>query len=442
MSVNASKSISLFPVLLVNFIGTMGYSIIMPFLVFLVTKFGGNEFMYGILGAIYPTFQLFGAPLLGRWSDILGRKRILFLSQMGTFLAWVIFIIALFSPKNTLFSFESEATGSFIFTLPLLLLFVARALDGLTGGNISVANAYLSDISTDENRKANFGKMAMSASLGFIIGPAIAGLLGATSLEELLPVTAAAVISFLAMGTIQFYLPESKQNLVDPKNLTKGIRKLFQADQRECFKMKNCPETGLKSVLKIPYIPLMFVMYFITFLGFNFFYVAFPIFAMGELKWTSLQLGIFFTVMSGMMILVQGPLLSWLSKKVSDAPLVIVGSFILSCCFFLMSFGSSVWVWLGVICFSLGNGLMWPSFLSILSKFGGEEKQGTVQGYANSLGSAASIIGLILGGFLFGLLKSYTFLLASGFLFLIALLAFRLLTIERVETSNKTLSTK
>ncbi|MCZ6693772.1 MAG: MFS transporter, partial [Bacteroidetes bacterium] len=136
---NLSKTtdIPLYPVLMVNFIGMLGYSIIMPFLVFLVNRFGGNEFIYGLVGSIYPAFQFFGAPILGRLSDRYGRKKILMISQAGTLIAWMIFIVALIVPVESITSVESGVVGSFIITLPLLLLVFARALDGLTGGNIS-----------------------------------------------------------------------------------------------------------------------------------------------------------------------------------------------------------------------------------------------------------------------------------------------------------------
>ena len=175
-----------FPVLLVNFIGMLGYSLIIPILVFLVQRFGGNAFIYGLMGATYPAFQLIGAPLLGRWSDRVGRRLVLLISQIGTFLAWCLFIVSLLLPPSELFGVESTTFGTFSISLSLLLLFAARAFDGLTGGNVSVANAYMSDISDDSNRKANFGKLGSSTSLGFVVGPALAGLLGATALGELL----------------------------------------------------------------------------------------------------------------------------------------------------------------------------------------------------------------------------------------------------------------
>jgi len=77
------KNKSLFPILLINFIGTLGFSIVIPFLVILVTNFGGNALIYGLIGATYSFFQLIGAPLLGKWSDIYGRRKILILSQAG-----------------------------------------------------------------------------------------------------------------------------------------------------------------------------------------------------------------------------------------------------------------------------------------------------------------------------------------------------------------------
>jgi MFS family permease len=85
-TVTETNQVSIFPILSVNFIGTLGYSIILPFLIILVLKFGGNELIYGIMGATYSFFQLIGAPILGNWSDRFGRKKILLLSQAGTFL--------------------------------------------------------------------------------------------------------------------------------------------------------------------------------------------------------------------------------------------------------------------------------------------------------------------------------------------------------------------
>src|SRR5918911_1603048 len=208
-SVHNKEQILLFPILLINFIGTLGFSIVLPFLVFLVKDFGGNPIVYGILSATYPAFQLIGAPLLGRWSDIYGRKKILLLSHGGTLAGWVIFLIALILPIQNLFSINSTIIGIITITLPVVVLFFARAIDGLTGGNVSVADAYVSDVSSEENRSKNFGKMAISSNLGFIVGPALAGILGATIYGEKLPVLAALFLSLGILVIIKFTLKET-----------------------------------------------------------------------------------------------------------------------------------------------------------------------------------------------------------------------------------------
>ena len=101
------EAVSRAPILLVNFVGTLGFSIVLPFLVFLVTRWGGNALIYGIMGATYSAFQLVGAPVLGRWSDKYGRRKILLLSQLGTLFSWVLFLVALYPPVTVLWESRS-----------------------------------------------------------------------------------------------------------------------------------------------------------------------------------------------------------------------------------------------------------------------------------------------------------------------------------------------
>src|SRR5919112_233183 len=270
-----NKQIPLYPLLLSNFIGTLGFSIVLPFLVFLVIDFGGNAIVYGILAAVYPAFQLVGAPILGRWSDIYGRKRVLLLSHGGTLIGWMFFLFALFLPVENLFRISSLFIGTFVITLPLIMLFLARSIDGITGGNISVANAYLADISTDENRSKNFGKMAVSSNLGFIVGPALAGILGATISQEILPVLAALFLSLITLIVIGFALKESKpQSVVVTKQIpeNKSIRKVFAHECKECYQAPNPKKLRFQDVFKLKHIPFLIVLYFFVFLGFNIFY--------------------------------------------------------------------------------------------------------------------------------------------------------------------------
>jgi len=430
MASSIKKQIPLYPLLLINFIGTLGFSIVLPFLIFLVIDFKGNAIIYGILAAIYPAFQLIGAPILGRWSDIYGRKKVLLISHGGTLIGWIFFLFALFLPIENLFSITSPLIGTIVITLPLLVLFLARSIDGITGGNISVANAYLADISTDENRSKNFGKMVISSNLGFIVGPALAGILGATIYQEILPVLAALFLSLLTLIVIIFALKETKSQLVVvTKQIPEkeSIRKVFAHECKECYHAPNPKKLRFKDVFKLKHISFLIILYFFIFLGFNIFYTSFPIYAVDGLKWSLIELGIFYAVLSGIMVLVQGPVLRKALKKFSEEKLVIIGSIILGINFILFVAGNDILVYGAAILFAVGNGLMWPSFLSILSKTAGHAYQGFIQGVASSFGSLASIVGLITGGLLYNLIHSFTFLISAGIIFVVFIISFKLL---------------
>jgi predicted MFS family arabinose efflux permease len=130
------------------------------------------------------------------------------------------------------------------------------------------------------------------------------------------------------------------------------------------------------------------------------------------------------------MVIVQGPVLSKISNKFSDAVLTIAGSLLLSVSFFLFTSSSEYLIYAAVIFFSAGNGIMWPSFLSLLSKVAGQRYQGAVQGFASSAGSLASIIGLISGGVIYSVLGINIFIIPGILLLIIFMMCFRLLAIK------------
>jgi len=428
---NLVKQPSLFPILLVNFVGTLGFSIVLPFLVFLVMKFGGDAIVYGLLAATYPAFQLIGAPLLGRWSDIYGRKKVLLLSNVGTSVGWILFLFALFLPAEKSFTIDLSFLGTIIIIVPLVLLFLARAIDGITGGNISIANAYLADLSSDETRSKNFGKMAISSNLGFILGPALAGILGGTIYGEILPVTAALVLSLVTLFVIGFLLRESRplsEEILVPEEGT--IRKVFAQECRDCYSTEGTKKPRFRDIFRLEHISFLLLLYFFIFLGFNIYYAAFPTHAANDLKWSITQLGIFYAVLSGIMVLVQGPILRKALKKFSEEKLVVIGSLILGTNFILFVSNNIVSVGGAVVLFAVGNGLMWPSFMSILSRRAGSKLQGAVQGVAGSFGGLASIIGLILGGFLYNSIGGATFLISAGIIYAIFVMSFRLMKMK------------
>lgn len=414
MSPDPPSRVSVFPILSVTFVGTLGFSIVLPFLVFLVTRLGGNALVYGIMGATYSAFQLVGAPILGRWSDRFGRKRVLLLSQLGTLTSWAIFLVALTLPTTVLGTVDSPWLGSFTVTVPLVILFVARALDGITGGNVSVANAYMADITPDADRVANFGRMAVASNLGFIVGPMIAGLLGAAGWGEIPPVGAALIISIIASLLIAFRLHEPARCTLTRDPEQTNVRKVLGQEHKECFELEGAPPLSIPAILRLPGIGVLLIIYFLVFLAFNLFYVAFPVYAVETLSWTLTDTGIFFAVLGLLLAVVQGPVLQRLSGTLPDRTLVLGGSVLLGASFLFFTSQVTSVVYGGTVFLALGNGLMWPSLLALLSRSAGDRVQGAVQGFAGTAGAVASIVGLVVGGVLFTALESRVFLLSAA----------------------------
>ena len=136
-------------------VDVLGLTIMIPLLPFYAEKLGASPFEVGWLIGVYAVCQLISGPLLGRMSDHMGRKPLLIVSQLGTFTG---FIITAFAPN-------------------LWILFLARAIDGSTAGNLSLAQAYISDVTKPEDRAKSFGIIGIAFGMGFLIGPAISGFL-------------------------------------------------------------------------------------------------------------------------------------------------------------------------------------------------------------------------------------------------------------------------
>ncbi|GAA6209658.1 MFS transporter [Cognatishimia sp. WU-CL00825] len=408
-----TKQPSIAPLLAVNFVGTLGFSIVTPFLVVLVSQWGGNAVVYGILAATYSFFQLFGAPVLGKMSDRTGRRRVLLLSQLGTLASWGIFLLAFALPGTILLNVQSKWLGDFVVTLPLLVLFAARAADGLTGGNVSVSNAYLADITSEQDRAKNFGRMAVSSNLGFVLGPALAGLLGATVLGPVLPVSAAFAISAAALVLMRFGLSETTPRAITEPLENPTACDLYGQEHRSAYEIQHRQANGFWVILKLPNMTALLAINFLVMLGFSFFYVAFPVHAVQGLGWTVPQIGTYFAVLSLAMIVVQGPILSRVSDRFEDRQLMGVGGLALAVGFAMLLSGSVVVIYFSAMLVALGNGLMWPTFMAVLSQAGGDELQGAVQGFAQSAGAIASIVGLVAGGVLYVSFGAWLFPIAA-----------------------------
>jgi multidrug resistance protein len=181
----SSKKKSLFIISLVAIVNALGYGIIIPLQYAYVARFGINALWLGILFATYSLAQFISTPIIGRLSDRFGRKPLLFISVLGTAVSFFLFAIAGSAP----------------------VIFVARILDGITGGNISVAQAVISDVTEPQERAKWFGVLGASFGFGFVVGPAIGGLLSKWSISA--PFFFAGIISLIACLIIQFVQKES-----------------------------------------------------------------------------------------------------------------------------------------------------------------------------------------------------------------------------------------
>src|SRR3954447_12060421 len=172
-------------IFLTIFVNLVGFGIIIPLLPFYAETFGASPLVIGLLFAVFSLCQLVAAPALGDVSDRYGRRPILIFSLIGTVVSFVMLAVA----------------------HSLAMLFAARIVDGLSGGNITTARAYIGDIATEENRARSFGFLGAAFGLGFIIGPALGGLFAHISYTA--PIWAAAVITIVAMVLAWLWLPET-----------------------------------------------------------------------------------------------------------------------------------------------------------------------------------------------------------------------------------------
>jgi MFS transporter, DHA1 family, tetracycline resistance protein len=399
----------------IGFLSSLGFSIVIPFLVFLVTRFGGNAFVFGAIGAAFWAAQFVGSSWLGPLSDRLGRKRVLVNCQLGALAAWAVFLVAVYVPRVVLGDVDTALTGAFTITVPLVLIAIARVTDGLFNGSVSVANAYMADATTGHARKVGFARLGVANNLGFVIGPVIAGLLARTELGMVVVVGLALVLSGLAATLARFLLPDAPPQPATPVEVaqTGGVatHKLLGGG---CHESVARPPSSVRTVLGIAALRPMIALYFLVFLGFSIFTAALPIHAATDLGWSSSDLGVLFTALALSLVATESVLLPALARRVSDSILGAAGSALVALGYVLMVTRSSPALYAGAILYGVGNGLSWPSYLSMLARSGPPQLQGTVQGVASSAGSLASVIGTLTSGVLYETIGPTTFFVSAA----------------------------
>ncbi len=393
------------PAYLLTLVNVLGFGLLLPVLPFVVQDYGGGDVMYGVLLSSYSAFQFLGAPWLGRLSDSTGRKPILLITQVGTLVAWVVFGLAWFLPDIKI--------G--VVALPLLVIAISRMLDGITGGNHSVTQAYVSDISSRQEKSYIFANVGGVAGLGFIIGPGLGGLLASTQIGYLAVAICGFAISVVTLLSIQLSLKESlpldarkpheKQSISQSFRLLKRIKRLKPSQVvKRLFLLR-----ALFSAMMAAYIATIAL--FII-----------DLFALDERG-----LGLFMLVVGIFMILNQIVVSKWFIRHFGEATTLRMGLFLCIAGLFLITMTKNFWLYVVYYyVLNLGVSLATPTFNALIAQHGRPQDMGEVMGISSSFVSISNAVLPVCATFIYASLGAVFFNLIAILPAVALLLAFGL----------------
>ncbi len=362
------------------FIDLLGFGLILPLLPYYAETYGATPLIIGLLVASNAAAQLLGAPLLGRLSDRLGRRPVLLFSITGTLIGFLLLGFA--DPLGKLLAgwVAPQATNQMI----LAFLFLSRILDGITGGNITVAQAYIADVTDEKNRAKGLGLIGAAFGLGFIIGPAAGGALSQWGYNT--PAFVAAVVSFLNLIAIFFLLPES---------LTAERRELAIQNQKPPFTLK-----ALLQALQQPKVgPLLHIRLFYG-LAFATFQSIFALYAQ-SIGLSPQTTGYVLAYVGLLSVITQAGLIGILTRRFHENWLIITGLWVMTASLLAWAFTEQLWVLLVVLLpLALSAGVLNTVIQSAISKSVSREEVGGILGIAGSLEAISRVIAPTIGGIL------------------------------------------
>ena len=355
-------------IVLIVLVDLLGFTIVMPLLAPFAAQYGFSEWQIGVLFSAYPVCQLVAGPILGRLSDRYGRRPLLIFSQAGTALSFLILGL------------------SRDFTVMLL----ARLLDGASGGNILVAQAYVADVTAPENRARGMGLIGMAFGLGFVLGPLLGGLLLSLPLADewrlRLPFLVAAGFSTLAWLLVLFRLPESR-----PPG----------EPAREAARVATW--RGIVDSITIPGIGRLILIGFLAVFAFAAFEGTFALFLQRRMRWDARTAAFAFAGIGFLSALVQGGLIRRLVPRFGEPRLIVTGLVIAACGFAGMSLvANAPELAASMILLSVGQGLLGPSLSGLLSRITPMSEQGAVFGTLTSAQTLARMISYSISNILLG----------------------------------------
>jgi MFS transporter, DHA1 family, tetracycline resistance protein len=380
---------SLLIIFLIVFIDLMGFGILLPNQQYYGELFGLPIFWLIMIGPSYSLFQFLFAPILGKWSDRIGRRPVLILSQIGTLFGFAVLFAAHYFTGN-------------LAALGITLLFASRIIDGISGGNISTASAYIADITTPENRAKAYGLLGAAFGLGFTFGPLIGAVAGGHFGIQAVPVTAA-IFSFTALLMTLTILPESLPP--EKRALAKGLpaATVFHAVIDKLFSMRLA--------LARPVVGTLILVGFVNGFAFAGMEQTLSLLVQVRLGLTNAAdaakaCGYLFGGIGIIIVLIQGGFIRPLLKRFGEVPLVITGPILTAIGLAVIGFGYAQNQWAafatGCAFMAVGSSLFNPSISGLISRHAGESEQGEILGANQGMASLARAIGPILAGFLCG----------------------------------------
>jgi DHA1 family tetracycline resistance protein-like MFS transporter len=379
------------PVLfLIVLIDLIGFGLVIPLLPFYAERFSATPQQVTILLATFSAMQMLAAPILGRLSDRAGRRVVLMTSMSAAALAylWLAFADALW------------------------MLFAARALAGICAGNIAAAQAYIADVTPPEKRARGMGMIGAAFGLGFIIGPALGGVLAGHDLATAnlrAPGLLACGLSVVALLGVLFVLKESL-----PAGLPPRPRKSRLVALRDALARRSLAR--------------LLVVFFLAILAFGGMEATFALWAMAQFGWGPAQIGYIFTYIGVLSAVMQGGLIGRLTARFGEEKLLVAGLALIALGLLALPAAHDLpMLVVAVSGLALGMGAMQPSLNSLISRRAGAEEQGEVLGVAQSVASLSRVLGPLLAGALFaGLGRDSPFLAGMVLVVVAAALSWRL----------------
>jgi DHA1 family tetracycline resistance protein-like MFS transporter len=353
----------LFSIFLVVFIDLLGFSLILPLLPFYAETFGASATVVGLLVAIYAAGQMISAPLLGRLSDRYGRRPFLIVSILGGAISFLILGLA----SN------------------LTMLFIARLVAGLTAGNISVAQAYITDVTDTKNRSRGLGLIGAAFGLGFVIGPALGGLLSQWGYA--VPAFLAAGIATLNLVMVIFWLPES-----------------LTEERKNEIRLQKQPPLSINSLLTTLRKPIVGpLLHTRVFYGFSFalFQSVFALYGQYRFGLNAQNIGYLLTYVGVLSVITQLVVVGRVSDRFADQKIILFSTVIIGVSFLAWAFSPNIiFLMVTLLPIAMAAGILNTIINTALTKAVPPMEFGGILGLSASLESATRVIAPTLGGFL------------------------------------------